>query len=355
MKEVGLPCPAAVARDEHRVARHDDRLIVVRIDPDLVERVRRLAAGDVDVGHLPPRLALVIGSIELVPDDPRGERSDRAHVARGIARTGTWLRVLILEQRVQDARILLVDIESNAADAAGRQATLQALPLIAAVARPVNRALGSALDDLPRPPLLVVRCGIQNGRRPAVEDEIDCAHAIIDKQDLLPGSSSVGRSEHSAFGVLREQVSHGGNVDHIRIGRMDHDARDVVGVGESGELPRRSGIDGLEHSLSGVRRSRVRLIPGSHPDHVRIRRRNRDRANCRRADVIGDIRPSRTGVRRLPESSAARRRVHGVEVIVRGRLRDVDGRYPGGRPERADVSERQRVDHVLERRRLLRA
>ena len=81
-KKSRVPGLAAVARDVHRVAGHDDGLVVVRIDADLVERVRRLAAGDVDVGHLPPRLAAVVGAIELVADDAGGERADGADVAR---------------------------------------------------------------------------------------------------------------------------------------------------------------------------------------------------------------------------------------------------------------------------------
>ena len=51
-------------------------LIVVRVDPDLIERIRRLAAGDVDLRHLPPRLAAVVGPVQLVADDALRERRD---------------------------------------------------------------------------------------------------------------------------------------------------------------------------------------------------------------------------------------------------------------------------------------
>src|SRR5262249_14413252 len=129
-EEVGLPGLAAVARDEHVVARDDHGLIVVRVDPDLVERVRRLAAGHVDVRHLPPGPAGVVRAVQLVADDAGGERAGRADVAAGVS---ARLRILVLEQCIEDLRVLLVDVDPDSADPAGGKAAAQALPFVAAI------------------------------------------------------------------------------------------------------------------------------------------------------------------------------------------------------------------------------
>ena len=99
-------------------------------------------------------------------------------------------------------------------------------------------------------------------------------------------------------------------------------------------------------------RPRVGLIARAHPDDPRIGRRDGDRADRAGADAVGDRRPRRAGVRRFPESAAPRGGVHRVEVIVRRRFRHGDRRHPGGRAERPDVAEGERVQDSVERRRL---
>ncbi len=232
-----------------------------------------------------------------------------------------------------------------------RQPSAEPFPFVAAVVGLVDAAFRAALDDLPRTPVLVVHRRVERGRRLAVDDEVDRADAVVDVEHLLPRLAAVGRAEDAAFLVLREQVAHRGDVHHVGVRRMNDDARDVVGVGESHELPGRAGVGGLEDALARVRRARVRLIAGAHPDDVRIGGRDGDGAHGRGADAVGDRRPRRAGVRRLPEAAAAGGGVDRVEMVVDRRFRHGDRRDPGGRAKRADVTERQRVDDRVDGRR----
>ena len=192
-------------------------------------------------------------------------------------------------------------------------------------------------------------------RRLAVDHQVDRADAVVDEEHLLPRLPAIHGSEDAPLGVLREQMSHGRDVDDVRILRMDDDARDVMRVGETHELPGRAGIRGLEDAFAGIRGPRVRLVARAHPDDAGVRRGDRHRADGRGADAVGDVGPCGSRVRRLPEPAAPRRRVDRVEVIVERRVRDGDLSDPCRRPEGADVPESQGVDDGVERGRLLRA
>ena len=191
LHEVHRPGLAAIFRLEHRVAGDDDMLVVERVDLELVERVRRFAAGHVHVAaHLAPRLATVIGAIQLVPDDALSERARGVHGPVAASR-GIRLRVLILDQRVEDAGVALVDIEADAADLAAGQAVGQTRPLLPAVVAPVNTAFWAALDDLPRQTFLVVHSGKDLVRRLLVDHHVDGADAVVDEEHLLPGHPAI--------------------------------------------------------------------------------------------------------------------------------------------------------------------
>src|SRR5262249_48264037 len=143
-EELPFPGLAHVAGDEHSIARDDDRPIVVRIDSNLVERVGRLAAGDVDVRGLAPGPAAIVGAIQLVADDALRERTlPTTLTCRSAVRGG----VLVLDERIQNGRVLLIEVETNAPDLADRETTAQPLPRVAAVVRSVDPAFGTALDD----------------------------------------------------------------------------------------------------------------------------------------------------------------------------------------------------------------
>src|SRR6185436_18767392 len=109
-----------------------------RIDLDLIERVRRLASGHVHRGRAPPRLAAVVGAIQLVADDAARQGAGGAHF--GALSAGS--RVLVFEQRVQNQRVPLIDVESDAANLAGGESAFQSSPRVAAVVSPVNAGAG---------------------------------------------------------------------------------------------------------------------------------------------------------------------------------------------------------------------
>ena len=75
------------------------------------------------------------------------------------------------------------------------------------------------------------------------------------------------------------------------IRRMNDDARDVVGVRKTHQLPCLAGVDRLEDAFARVRRARVRLIAGAHPDDVRVRGREGDGADGCDLDAVGDGSP----------------------------------------------------------------
>ena len=130
------------------------------------------------------------------------------------------------------------------------------------------------------------------------------ADAVVDVEDLLPRLAAVDRPEDAALLVPREQVPHRRDVDDVRLRRVNDDARDVVRVGQAHELPGRAGVGRLEDALARVRRSRVRLLAGAHPDDVRVRRRERDRADGSGADAVGDR--ASTSCRRSSSSTVRR-------------------------------------------------
>ena len=110
---------------------------------------------------------------------------------------------------------------------------------------------------------------------------------------------------------------------------MNHDPRDVMGIGQAHELPRLAGISGLEDAFAGIRRPRVRLISRAHPHDVRVGWRDGNGADGRDLDAVGNNVPGDAVVRRLPQPAAPRRGVDRVEVIARRRLGHGDVGDPG--------------------------
>ena len=109
----------------------------------------------------------------------------------------------------------------------------------------VNAGSGSAVHDLPWLSHLVIRRRIEDRRVSRIHGQVDHAHVVVDEEHLVPRPSAIRRLEHSSLGILREQMSHGRDVDDVRVHRIDRDLGNVVGVFESDALPRLAGVQRL--------------------------------------------------------------------------------------------------------------
>src|SRR5262249_20593030 len=130
------------------------------------------------------------------PARARGAATAAALARRSAVRRGRR-RILILNQRVQDLRILLVDVEADAAQLARWQSAAELRPFLAGIVAAIDRRLGPALDDLPRLAIFVVHRRIENRRRLAVDHEIDRADRVVDVERFLPGLAAVDGLEHA--------------------------------------------------------------------------------------------------------------------------------------------------------------
>jgi hypothetical protein len=121
------------------------------------------------------------------------------------------------------------------------------------------------------------------------------------------------------------------DVDEIGILGMNDDAADLLRVGESDARPRLPAIDRFEHPLA-LRDigAHVRLAR-SDVDHLRIRRRDRNRPDRTDRLRVEDGMPRAAGIHGLPHSA-----IHAAEVEVLRLTRDsADGEHASG-AERSD-------------------
>src|SRR5687768_15645473 len=86
-----------------------------------------------------------------------------------------------------------------------------------------------------------------------------------------------------------------------------------------------------------------------HPTLPRVGWRHGDRAYRRGLDAVGDVPPRDPVVRGLPEATAARRGVDGVEVLACRRFRNGNLSDPRRRAEGCDVAEGGGVDYGIHR------
>ena len=323
------PRLAAIVGTQERVAVDDDPLVVVRIDADLIEGIPRLrahvAGGRV---HLPPGLPAVVGPVDLAADVARLRFDLARAVARGLV-LGRRPFPEVLGDRVEDVRVLLVDVEADPALRRRRQAAGEFRPRLPAVGGLVDAAGDAVLEQLPRPALHVVHRRVKRVGLSPVDDQIDRAGLVVDVEHLRPGLPSITCLEHAAFLAGRPQASHRRDVDNVGIGRVDDDAADLPGFLQPHPLPRLAGVGRLVDAVARVRDADARGVPGADPHDVLVRRRDGQAADAGHVLSVEDGLKGRAVVGRLPDAAVADRDVEGVEVRFQRRLRHRDVRDPG--------------------------
>src|SRR5262249_10563293 len=131
----------------YRSAGNENPIGIVGINANLIESVPGFSAKIVPCGiHLAPRPAAIIGAVDLAADRPlAGRRAGRL-------RCGWRFRcfVSIVDDRVENVRVLLIEIQPDSSNDAFRQSSGQLLPVGAAVGRLINPTSGASVFQPPR-------------------------------------------------------------------------------------------------------------------------------------------------------------------------------------------------------------
>ncbi len=186
--------------------------------------------------------------------------------------------------------------------------------------------------------------GVENARIGGVHRKLGGAGAFVHEEHALPGRASVGGLEDTAFGVGGVERALRGHEQHVRVGGVHDDARDVARGLEAHFRPRLAGVGGAIDPVTGVRHHAAwRVFAGADVHDVAITRRDRDGADGgRREETVGDVAPGDAHVVGLPQAAA------GGAHVVRLRVADDAGAGHGAAAaERADGAPRDGGEQAI--------
>ena len=173
-----------------------------------------------------------------------------------------------------------------------------------------------------------------------LEGKIDGAGVRILEQDFAPVRAAILRAEHATLGIRAVRMSEGSDEYDLGIARIDQDAADLPGVGETEEGPVFAGIDGFVHARAmGDVGAHVRLA-GADVEGGRRGRRQRQRTDRAGRLAVEDRLPGAAGILGCPHSA-----VYGAEIemaAIPGNPRH--GEHPAP-AEGADEAPLQRLKH----------
>ena len=249
--------------------------------------VRRVAGIDAD-------LRVVVGTRV----QGRGSCPRRAGVERAID-TGVWRACL--HRRVHHVCVLRVQGKPNASLVDRGEAVGESCPRRSTVGALVDVGSGASAVESPRASLALIHRGVQHERVGRVDHQIGRAGVFVNEKHLRPGASAVCGLEYAAFRVRPPEVSAGGDVDDVDVGRIDDNATDRACVPEPHVGPRRAAVGTLVDTVAPARTLSGVCFAGTEPDCLRRRWRDRHRADRHhRVDGIKDGIPGNAVVRTLP-------------------------------------------------------
>jgi hypothetical protein len=312
------------------VVRLDHPLVVVRRDPEIVvvavwhgeggielhapivrakeihvEHVHPVAVlricGDVGVveGTL-PQLAVVVGAL------PGG--------AGVVGAEDAALR--ILDDGPDAVAVHGADRDSDAPDHAGGQAGIarDLGPVLTGVGAPEQSAARATAGHLPGGARRLPGGGEENVGMLRIEGEVDGATRVVAVEHLPPALAAVGGLEHPALHVASMRMAEGGDVDDVRIARVDADLRDRVRLGEPNVRPGLAGVDRLVDAIPLHDVPADAGLAHAGVDDVGVGLRDRQRADGAGAKLaVGDGIPGGPAVEGLPDTPT-----HRAEVVLEG-------------------------------------
>ena len=235
---------SAVIRDlSAAIVRDDHSLCVFRIDPQImviavwcVDRAKRLAAirgmpklnidhvdfvdifrAGVNTGIVPCPLSQIAIFVHALPCVPTVLAAKQATIVG-------------FDDCPHAVRIHRGNCNADDADGSLRQTGLarDLRPRVSSVdTLPQSRSFAATLQTVRRSQHSPRR-SINHSRIVGVEDEVNRADFVVDKQNFLPSRPSISRAKHAAFWIRSVQVPHRRDVNQVWIARMNSDSRDVT-------------------------------------------------------------------------------------------------------------------------------
>ena len=354
--------PAVVGDVDAAVRAHDQVVRVPGIHPQRVD-VGVGAPADVREG-LPAVLAQVEAEARLVDSPPvpgvghevgevEGPGQDRARGARPLPAlpevVGAVDRALLrLDGGVDDARARRRDGERDPPELALGQAPRHLPPGLSPVRRLVERGAGATGGEEVRIPPELPHPRVDDPAVLGVDGEVRAAGVSVDEEGLLPGLPAVGRAEDAALRVGVEGVAGGAGEDGVRVGGIDHDLGDPLGVGEAHLLPALAPVGRLVEPVAHGDGVADAGLAGADPDRLRVLRVDGDGPD-RLAVLVEDGLEGEPPVHGLPETAARGPHPDG-EPVSGHRVDRRDAAAHGRGADRAgfDAAEGVGVDlHVL--------
>ena len=177
----------------------------------------------------------------------------------------------------------------------GRPLPVSCVQVSPRVGRLPQAAARPAAVEAPRRPPALIRRGEQDVRVRRIHHDIGEAGVVVDELRIRPGLAAVGRLVEAALAVRPEQVPERGDVDDVRILRVDDDAADASAC-PSGPRSRTS----CRRRSTCRRRRRTTSSGGCSARRCRRRRcrGSTARSRCRRSTRPGSV--SKIGVQVVP-------------------------------------------------------
>ncbi len=201
-------------------------------------------------------------------------------------------------------------------------------PGVAAVARGVQPAAGPAAGQLPRPPPRLPQPGEQHFRIGRIEAHIGGAGVGVLEQDALPGLAAVGGAVDAALGIGTEGMAQHRGIGDVGVRRMDDHGADLPFLLPD-VLPRLAGVGGFVDAVADLDVAADVGLAGAGVDHVRIGRRDRQRADGGSRLLVEDRLPVNAAVAGLPQAAGGGGGVVG-ERIARHAGDSADAAAGGG-------------------------
>ena len=275
-RRVGFKGATAIHGEVQPHASHIDALRIHRINAQLTEIHR----SRIRVALLGPRGAAVGGLVQ--PRDAshhatsRWRRRCRVHVLRcRRSPLRRWRRTF--NGGIHNVRAVTEHVHGNASKRARREAGARHLgPRLATIGGLPQRTAGAATVHATRRATTLIRGGKQNVRIGRRHHELISARFVVHLEHLLPAFATVGGFVHPTLTTRAEQWPSGRHQHHIVVGRMHHDAIDVLGLRQSHQRKRVAAVGGLINAAAPRRALPVIRFTGAHPHQIGVDLRYRN-------------------------------------------------------------------------------